>query len=99
MYFRRLIACGACGKVETMAVSYRMARLCRECKARRTLRQQRERRRLKAGLLVVQTKGQHTSLVPVQRPCQQCGRLFEPKRTTARYCSTRCRVYAYRRSL
>ena len=28
--------------------------------------------------------------------CGQCGAVFTPKRSTARYCSTRCRVAAHR---
>jgi hypothetical protein len=30
------------------------------------------------------------------RPCGHCGETFQPERTTARYCSTRCRVAANR---
>ena len=36
---------------------------------------------------------------PSQHPlqsCAHCGTSFEPKRSTARYCSTRCRVAAHR---
>jgi hypothetical protein len=32
------------------------------------------------------------------RPCGHCGQVFQPERTTARYCSTRCRVAAHRSS-
>ena len=33
--------------------------------------------------------------LPIQQ-CAQCGWLFEPKRSTARFCSTTCRVKAHR---
>lgn len=33
------------------------------------------------------------------RPCVHCGVTFAPKRSTARYCSTRCRVAAHRAAL
>ena len=31
-----------------------------------------------------------------ERPCPHCGETFKPKRSDARYCSTRCRVAAFR---
>jgi hypothetical protein len=30
------------------------------------------------------------------RPCAQCGATFTPKRSSAQFCSTRCRVAAHR---
>ena len=30
------------------------------------------------------------------KPCSHCGATFTPKRSTARFCSTRCRVAAHR---
>ena len=30
------------------------------------------------------------------KPCVRCGKVFVPKRSDQRYCSTRCRVAAYR---
>ena len=35
----------------------------------------------------------------MSRKCDQCGKEFEGKRSTARYCSTRCRVTASRVSV
>jgi len=32
------------------------------------------------------------------RPCQHCGNTFSPKRSDARYCSAKCRVYANRKA-
>jgi hypothetical protein len=33
------------------------------------------------------------------RRCDECGRAFLPRRSTAQYCSTRCRVTAHRRTV
>jgi hypothetical protein len=33
---------------------------------------------------------------PLFVDCQQCGKRFQPKRSTARYCSSTCRVKAHR---
>jgi hypothetical protein len=73
---------------------------------RRKLEKQRERRRstqrqrrlLRAGLLEwkVMAGGEFKMAVPVKRACEHCGAEFEPQRTTARFCSTKCRVYAAR---
>ena len=31
-----------------------------------------------------------------EQPCAHCGEMFTPKRSTARFCSTKCRVAAHR---
>ena len=33
---------------------------------------------------------------PSTKPCETCGESFSPKRSTARFCSTKCRVAAHR---
>jgi hypothetical protein len=33
-----------------------------------------------------------------QQPCAHCGELFQPLRSTAKFCSAKCRVYASRQS-
>jgi hypothetical protein len=38
-------------------------------------------------------------LSPESRTCAQCGETFAPKRSDARFCSTRCRVAAHRARL
>jgi hypothetical protein len=59
---------------------------------------QRRRRRLPAGL--IETKllagGKFRMDFPVKRKCEHCGTEFKPKRTTARFCCAKCRVYASR---
>jgi hypothetical protein len=40
--------------------------------------------------------GKFRMLVPVKRACEHCGEKFRPQRTTARFCSAKCRVYAAR---
>jgi uncharacterized OB-fold protein len=39
-----------------------------------------------------------TPVVHVEQSCAQCGELFVPARSDARYCSGRCRVAAHRAS-
>ncbi len=70
--------------------------LCLDCRHKRDMASQRRRRALKAGLLVTKTEGHFKIDAPLKRPCEHCGREFQPRRTTARFCSTKCRVYAAR---
>jgi hypothetical protein len=54
---------------------------------------QRERRAIAAGLVQKKDTGFFWFWAPVKFSCQQCGAEFKPQRTTARFCSTKCRVY------
>jgi hypothetical protein len=72
-------------------VTERAAEANRENQRRRRNRETIERR-IAAGHLK-QTSG---FLLTVRPACAHCGETFVPKRTTARYCSTRCRVAAHR---
>ena len=36
-------------------------------------------------------------MIRMEMACYECGEVFEAKRDTARYCSTRCRVRAHRK--
>jgi hypothetical protein len=75
---------------------------CEACQAARALERrragQRERRAIKAGLLgpdLVMQDGR--ILYPaIPAACLRCGESFTPKRTTARFCSVRCRVAHHR---
>jgi hypothetical protein len=62
----------------------------------RRRRGQQDRRRLRAGLTERKVFGAGEFKVcmdfPVKRACEHCGEKFEPQRTTARFCSTKCRV-------
>jgi hypothetical protein len=67
----------------------------------------RDCRRHQAGLCVLETitVGAFTvdrlavvDLAVVDVPCQRCGIPFRPRRTTARYCSDKCRVAAHRQA-
>jgi hypothetical protein len=40
--------------------------------------------------------GECITYAPVRVPCQNCGVEFEPERSTARFCSARCRMAAHR---
>jgi hypothetical protein len=91
------VCCPDCGKVEVRGVG---ARRCRECADRhareRRVDAQRTRRLLAAGLVERQACGVISLLAPVKGVCAQCGAEFERRRTTARYCSAKCRVAAHR---
>lgn len=65
-------------------------------KERRRKAQQRKRA-LKSGLLVV-VKNPHFRIeMPAVFRCQHCDKEFHPKRTTAKFCCAKCRVYASRK--
>ena len=96
----RALRCPDCGKE---AFRGRQAKRCWECTkaaAREWRRKcQQQRRAVAAGLLVRlpgQGKWGCCAIVPAKYACARCGAEFRPRRTTARYCSTRCRVAAHR---
>ena len=60
---------------------------------KRKVRKQRERRRLESGLLVEKSINGE---ILIKRTCEHCSEPFTPNRTTARFCSVRCRVYFHR---
>lgn len=93
-----------CGVVERMHVK---SWLCTACRRRRRAEQNRrtqfyrrrhERylRKLATGVVVHYPYG--SIIEPRSVPCQQCAEAFQPRRTTAKFCSTRCRVAWHRRS-
>jgi hypothetical protein len=98
--FRRF-KCEDCG--EPWVGGFKSTR-CEECQKKRNAARreqsherrmgaQRARRRKRAGLRRVVQQGQFRVLVPVKRSCQHCHREYVPKRSTSRFCSTKCRVY------
>jgi hypothetical protein len=96
----RVITCVDCGKQERRGI--RAKPLCRECLKRRQRparrRRQQERRATAAGTMawkVIKLLGVKYP-APVDFACAHCGGMFRPRRKTARYCSPRCRVAAYR---
>jgi hypothetical protein len=77
--------CPACGAL--IATNYgNVCLACRLKRKRQTNREASRRYRLRHGI----KQG-----FPVQL-CERCGSVFEAKRSTARYCSTACRVAAHR---
>jgi hypothetical protein len=56
----------------------------------------RQRRRLASGLIRIEQHGKYRVAVKVDKTCEHCGASFEPQRSTARFCSDKCRVYASR---
>jgi len=85
--------CRWCGEVKEL---HCRAKVCEDCRHERDMKKQRERRAVKAGLLVTVPHKAFRLLQSAARTCGHCGGEFKPKRTTARYCSTKCRVYAAR---
>ena len=89
----RDIVCCDCGKTERRGKN---ARRCTDCQRRHScelhLEAQRRRRGVKSGTLVPHGPG----LVPAKFACRRCGRKFAPRRATAVFCSTRCRVFWHR---
>jgi hypothetical protein len=82
------LVCKACGRPERRPGRTRST-LCGECQRRRGVDRQRQRRCLRAGLVTATGE-------PVGRKCEHCGEPFVPERTTARFCSPKCRVYFHR---
>jgi DNA-directed RNA polymerase subunit RPC12/RpoP len=92
----RAMRCRDCGK---RVFRGSQAFFCRGCLRERRRKGQRQRRAFAAGLLVRlpgQGKWGCCAIVPAKYACARCGAEFRPRRTTARYCSTRCRVAAHR---
>ena len=83
-----MLRCKTCGEREPCAGPSR-SKLCRKCQHEQRMDRQCNRRHLQAGL--VSTKGK-----PLMCKCRQCAKPFTPKRTTARFCSAKCRVYYHR---
>lgn len=54
-------------------------------------------RRTAAGIVRTTEAGGFAVLQPVARTCRHCGEPFTPARTTAQFCSARCRVAHHRR--
>jgi hypothetical protein len=90
-----IVKCPECGKDELHTIHSRI-KLCDQCQHKEKIARQWQRRRRKAGLLTVQKSGSLRYPVPVKRNCQHCGQAFTPERTTARFCSPKCRVYFHR---
>jgi hypothetical protein len=82
-----------CGEKHELYVT---ARYCEECRRAIAIENQRTRRHLRAGLILEQSRGDLRFFIFAPRECEFCGERFNPKRTTARYCSPKCRVYAHR---
>jgi hypothetical protein len=66
---------------------------CQQCVRLEEQRQRRERHRL------AMRRWRGSDVPHDDRSCPQCGSIFTPERSTAHYCSTRCRVAAHRAKL
>jgi hypothetical protein len=92
--------CSDCGEEELMLPRAKYCKECRERRAaesnrtnqRRRRKRETNRRQLAAGHL--RRTGYFLMRLPIA--CAGCGQAFTPKRSTGRYCSTRCRVAAHR---
>ena len=96
-YKVRRIICASCGKKEERGNATELCSACAlERRRQRRRAAQQERRGLQSGRYIRQTQGIFRVLVPKRQRCVHCGREFLPERSTARFCSTRCRVALYR---
>jgi hypothetical protein len=99
--FRRL-KCPRCGVREQRGFT---ANLCRECQASATKARRRETQQLRRGVQAGRLRGYTEDVMfygkgkiddPLPFTCGHCGTVFYPQRSSARYCSTKCRVAAHR---
>jgi hypothetical protein len=95
-----LLTCQDCGAPDWMSPN---ARYCPECGQRRRAesnraaqrarrRRETKQRQLAAGML----KSAGVFLIPAPLTCKQCGQPFHPQRTTAQFCSVKCRAAHHR---
>jgi hypothetical protein len=92
------IVCCDCGKKERRGYN---AKRCTDCQRRHScelhLEAQRWRRAKKSGRLFQRRPGDiFSGWVPARFKCRCCARKFIPRRATAVFCSTRCRVFWHR---
>ena len=89
----RKAPCPECGVETAWGIGIQHSRKrCRKCELelqRRWNRRAAKNYRVRNGLI-------HT---PLYVTCQQCGKKFQPKRSTARFCTTTCRVKSHRRDV
>ena len=83
--------CPHCGHDAASLSSYGslLKQVCKNCRLehRRALARLAAKRRRR-------TSGEVTT--PTTKPCAHCGKSFKPQRSTATFCSTKCRVAAHR---
>ena len=92
-----MVKCRDCGRVEERGAQAVRCRACADAHAReRQTCRQRLARNLKAGLVVRREQGIFLLTEAVKGRCEHCGQEFERQRTTARFCSARCRMAAHR---
>ena len=93
--------CPVCGQVAPLRPASRMCLACyaqRQAEANRVYqrkrrRREKARRRIAAG--IVKATGPLT--LRIRAECAHCGAGFVPQRSSALYCSPRCRVAAHRK--
>ena len=82
-------SCSTCDELMLKSLSAGGDRLCRQC--------QREERRAAERKASMAYRIRHgLKKTPESTQCAECGATFSPKRSTAKYCSSYCRVRAHR---
>jgi hypothetical protein len=88
------LPCDCCAQLAWVdrfaSIDWRMRRRCSPCWSV----QQRERSRQDSKAYRDRHRQEKTP-----QPCAHCGEAFTPKRSTAKFCSAKCRVYASRKSI
>lgn len=88
-------ACGCCGRATADNIQTGTQRICRPCQ----IEYDRTRQRNYTALWRMRKYGE--SGIPARlstKNCAHCGSEFQPKRSTAQFCSTKCRVAAHRKA-
>jgi len=92
------LRCVECGRIEENRG--RLAVRCPDCQRvysrRLATKAQRKRRHLANGLLRVVDFVEFSMVLPGKVKCRECGAEFGARRSTARFCSAKCRVYWHR---
>src|SRR5262245_27327498 len=88
--------CADCGAEFWGAWTAERCGACQGKRGRELARtRQQQRRQVRSGLWETEVSFSTYRRVPVRkipRTCGHCGEVFEPERTTARFCSPTCRV-------
>jgi hypothetical protein len=87
--------CGCCGRATADKIETGTRRNCRPCQ----MEYDRAMQRAYTALWRIRKYGE--SGIPSRvftKECNHCGSVFQPKRSTAQFCSTKCRVAAHRKA-
>jgi hypothetical protein len=94
-----VLTCPECGTEERRDIRSSRCTACQKQRRRERRREAQQRRRQYKAAAAgdrVKTTEFFQFIIPLEVSCRQCGKRFAPQRTSAQYCSARCRVAAWR---